>query len=298
MPDLTAEMRAVARELLEQGEVKCVVGWEKGTLWYQSPPAFIFRPEEVERLVWDDFCLANLSQYLLDDRYSNDRVALFVKGCDARGINRLLQDQQLKRERVYLIGVACPGLKDPAAAAGAPPGAAGELPLAPKCRTCTHRTPVVYDRLLGEPVPDAGPEAAARFSRVAELEKAGLDQAYQQWQGVFNRCIRCFACRNVCPACNCTYCCFDLDNPRWLEKEVTAGQSAFYLLTRGFHVAGRCIECGECERVCPMHLPLMDLNRKMIKDIDELFGPYEAGLRLEDRPPLGWYDLQDPDPFK
>jgi hypothetical protein len=41
----------------------------------------------------------------------------------------------------------------------------------------------------------------------------------------------------------------------------------------------------------------MQLNRKLIKDINEMFGPYEAGLNTEQRPPLTLYDTGDPEEF-
>ena len=59
----------------------------------------------------------------------------------------------------------------------------------------------------------------------------------------------------------------------------------------------RCVECGECERVCPMDLPLMLQNRKMLKDINELFGDYECGLSDDRAPILGEYDLSDRDEY-
>jgi formate dehydrogenase subunit beta len=72
-----------------------------------------------------------------------------------------------------------------------------------------------------------------------------------------------------------------------------------YHVIRAMHVAGRCVECGECERVCPVGIPLMLLNRKLIKDVNELFGPYEASLKLEEEasPPLSVYRPDDPDNF-
>jgi hypothetical protein len=36
MNDPTGEIRALARKLLESGEVHCLIGWEKGDLWFQS----------------------------------------------------------------------------------------------------------------------------------------------------------------------------------------------------------------------------------------------------------------------
>lgn len=296
MSDLTGQMRKVARELLEKGEVNYVIGWEKGTFPHQSPPFFARTPEDAERLVWDEYCVNNLAIYLLDDRYGDSKIGLFVKGCDSRGVVRILQDKQFPRERVYLIGIPCPGLKDPARALHTPPGQA--VPPAPKCEQCNHHNPVLYDVLLGEPVAEPAVSVAERFASVAELEAMNDDDRYEFWARQYDRCIRCFACRNVCPACNCTVCCFDLPRVGWLAKLVDRANNQFYGLTRALHVAGRCIECGECERACPMDIPIMRLNRKLIKDVNELFGTYEAGLDLEQLPPLGRYSLDDPEEFR
>ena len=54
-------------------------------------------------------------------------------------------------------------------------------------------------------------------------------------------------------------------------------------IIRAFHVAGRCTDCGECSRVCPQHIPLHLLNRKFIKDINELYGEYQAGADFDSR---------------
>lgn len=301
MSDITAKMRATARELLEKGEVKYVIGWEKGTFWYQSTPVFVEKPEETDKLVWDEFCLNNLAVYLLDDRQGEGKIGLFVKGCDSRGVVRLIQDKQFPRERVYLIGIPCPGLKDVKEAAALGQGA--DVPLAEKCRYCDHKNPVIYDVLIGEGAPEAAAEVAAtaaagdRFTEVKEIEAMDPGERYAYWTAQYDRCIRCFACRNICPACNCRECIFDQTAVGWLSKEVTGAGNQFYGLVRAFHVAGRCIECGECERVCPMDIPIMKLNRKIIKDINELFGENEAGVDLEKLPPLGLYSPDDPEEF-
>ncbi|WP_089609931.1 4Fe-4S dicluster domain-containing protein [Dehalobacterium formicoaceticum] len=284
MSDIQAKMQETAKDLLEKGEIKYVIGWEKGRFPNQSPPAFITSPEDANRLAWDDYCLAGTSKYLLDDKFPEGKIGVFVRGCDSRGVNRLIQDNQVKRENVYLIGIPCAGKKDPDT---------GEM--AKKCRECTHPNPVVFDVLLGEKVPET--DKPERFNDVIALEQKSPDEKYEYWAKQFDKCIRCYACRNVCPACNCRECFVDQYQVGWQGKQNNRAENQVFGLTRAYHIADRCVECGECERVCPMGLPLMELNRKLIKDLNELFGPYESGVDLEVKPPLGFYKNDDPDEY-
>lgn len=67
-------------------------------------------------------------------------------------------------------------------------------------------------------------------------------------------------------------------------------------IIRAFHVAGRCTDCGECSRVCPQGIPLHLFNRKFIKDIDELYGEYQAGEDTTRKAPLTDYTFEDAEP--
>ena len=117
------------------------------------------------------------------------------------------------------------------------------------------------------------------------------------WRGHIERCIRCYACRNACPACNCTECYADQYRVGWQGKQIDKAENQVYGLTRAFHVGDRCIECGECERVCPMGLPIMSQTRKILKDINDLWGSYECGLPTSRPHILGEFDLSDRDDF-
>ena len=83
----------------------------------------------------------------------------------------------------------------------------------------------------------------------------------------------------------------------WAGRANNRNSNQVYGLTRAFHVGDRCIECGECERVCPMGLPIMRQTKKMLKDINDLFGDYECGLNDSRPHVLGEFDLQDRDEF-
>ena len=67
-------------------------------------------------------------------------------------------------------------------------------------------------------------------------------------------------------------------------------------IIRAFHVAGRCTDCGECSRVCPQRIPLHLLNRKFIKDINEIYGEYQAGADTESKAPLNRFSTDDAEP--
>ena len=65
---------------------------------------------------------------------------------------------------------------------------------------------------------------------------------------------------------------------------------------RAFHVAGRCTDCGECSRVCPQGIPLHLFNRKFIKDINTLYGDFQAGFDLDAPCPLTSFTQDDAEP--
>ncbi|KAB2954566.1 4Fe-4S ferredoxin [Heliorestis acidaminivorans] len=313
MNSLIKEMQALAQELLASGEVKGVFGWTKGSRWYLTPPLFIQKAEDAIKLHYDEFAINNLTSLLLDYRNSDDKIAIFVKGCDSRGILRLIQDKQVNPEKVLVIGLPCPGMVDKEAVKDQ--RHVHDLPLLRKCQECRYPNPVLADRTLGdvqvtkEPgVPigitaeraiqkGVGSKGKERYQEVKEIEALSADEKYAFWQKQHEKCLRCYACRNICPACNCRECIFESDKKGWVNKAATTTDNAFFGITRAMHVAGRCVDCGECERVCPAGIPIMKINRKIMQDIDELFGTYDAGTDLEEAGPLNHFKLDDPEEF-
>lgn len=315
------KLRDIVRKLLAEGEIDYFIGYCQGSEPHHVVPCFVTREDEVRELVWGPLCVQNLSKYVLQARDLEGKVGVLVKGCDARAIVELLKQHQIERDRVVVVGVPCQGQVDARKLEkmlGVPMEevkrvedagdeflisvgeekreVAKEHVLRDKCFFCKHPTFFDYDFTLGDVVPASIEAREGEFDLVEELEELPLEERRAFWQKQFERCIRCNACREVCYACYCQECIFERKVPRWLDKPPLLPENEIYHLIRAVHLAGRCIDCGECERVCPMNIPLSRLYKKVQKDIAELF-EYEAGMELDTVPPLVDFKLDDQDPF-
>ena len=308
-----------AVSLLADGTVSCVLGWKKGEFDYDVTPVLFKSADELKaNFVWNDFCGANFSKYLVTKaEKATGKVLVFLKPCDTYSFNQLLTEHRFNREKVYAVGIPCEGMADIAkikAICGdgivsidcgekisvttlyndEPITIDAKDVLAERCVNCKSKKHVAYDELLGE---EGEVIASDRFDEVAKLEAMTPDERFAFWQGELSRCIRCNACRDACPACTCEKCVFD--NPKsGVENKSPANsfEEKMFHIIRAFHVAGRCTDCGECSRVCPQNIPLHLLNRKFIKDINCFYGEYQAGAEVGSRAPLVDYTTEDLEP--
>ncbi len=305
--------------LLNDGTVSAVLGWAKGEFDYDITPHLFKTEEEIkEGFVFNDFCGANFSKYLVaKTKKTEGKILVFLKPCDTYSFNQLLTEHRFDREKVYAVGIGCEGMADTGKLKALVDGIASvecrddamyittlyeDAPvkveysavLAERCINCKSKKHVAYDELMGE---DGEVIDSARFDQVAELEAMTADERFAFWQNELSRCIRCNACRDACPACTCEKCVFDNPNSG-VENKAPANsfEEQMFHIIRAFHVAGRCTDCGECSRVCPQNIPLHLLNRKFIKDINEFYGEYQAGETEGSRAPLVNYTVGDVEP--
>ena len=298
-----------AKELLSEGKVQKVVGWKKGLFEDDITPAVFASAEELDKgFVFNKYCAANLSKYLVkitrdievkksttrmnntmakqrdpnaqDAPIPQERVLVFLKPNDTYSFTQLLKENRITCDDVYAIGVPCQDTLD-----------GGEV-----CETCKNKKPVSCDELIGLEA-EVEPVESKRMAEVEKIEAMTADERNEFWKNEFSRCLRCNACRDICPACTCEKCVFD-NNKLYTSQKVaqTSFEESLFHIIRAWHVAGRCTDCGECSRVCPQHIPLYLLNRKFIKDINEIYGEYQAGSDMESKPAMLTFNAEgDPE---
>ena len=307
-----------AKSLLESGEVTRVLGWRKGENVWEVEPAFFGSIEELADFTYNAFCGANLSKYMIEASKLEGKTLVFLKPCDSYSFVQLLKEHRINREKAYIIGVGCEGkiraenlnVEGLLDITGADyPNAAEMLQvktlygdkevafkdaMLERCHVCKGKEHKIYDELLGESKDTLD---ADRFAEVAKIEAMTPEEKFAFFQEELSKCIRCNACRNVCPACSCRKCVFDSTKFDSQQKaNTTSFEEKMFHIIRAFHVAGRCTDCGECSRVCPQGIPLHLFNRKFIKDINELYGEYQAGSDLEAKSPLTSFTQEDAEP--
>jgi formate dehydrogenase subunit beta len=286
------EMRELAKKLLSDGTVQVVIGYEEGPRGVR--PAFVADAAQADKLTFDARCVHNLTTYLNPRRQHLTRlgkVAIVVKGCDARSVAGLVRECQVRREDLVILAVRCGGVvRDPSMSA--------ELTsetVADRCEGCEVREPKLFDHLLGE-LPPAPPSNTRLADKIAELKQMTVEERGAFWQEALSRCVRCHACREICPMCFCVQCRAEKNSPQWIEPSATPRANTAWQMMRVLHQAGRCADCHECERACPADIPLGLLVRHMAQVVEQRF-EYKTCDDPSVPAPMGVFRTDDAEEF-
>ena len=210
----------------------------------RTGPHLFTRAAELDGIALEPrYPLATLLKEVLA-RGATGRVGVVAHGCDERALVEMSKLGQVDLERIDLVGVAC---------------------TAEQARACLCTRPFPSRIDAGEPV-----EGVSREDVEAFLPEA------------FERCIKCYGCRNVCPVCICDECV--LEEACWVEPGGIPPSLPFHLI-RIYHVADKCVGCGMCEAACPMDIPLSRLHLHLLSRVGKLFD-YEPGGDAAARSPL------------
>ncbi|MGM0366527.1 MAG: 4Fe-4S dicluster domain-containing protein [Actinomycetota bacterium] len=309
--ELTEKIIEKAKDTFDQMDV--MVGYCQGSNPLKVSPCFIEKKEDLDKLIFNKLCINNLATYAYKlSKEVKGSIGMVLKPCDAKAVVQLVSEGLIERDRFKLLTVGCSGVidykkvlkkLDGARVLSADIGtekvevvtAEGKKSLktkdlyAEKCYWCgIYGNPPASDEFV-ESKDKLDVDKKDRYGDIKELEKLSLDDIYAYWEEEFSRCIRCYACRNVCPLEVCQdQCIVHLDYPNWQSQKSVPSENKFFQLIRVMHLAGRCVECGECERVCPQNISLLKMMKKMNQQIEELFG-FVPGTDAEKKPPLLTY---------
>ena len=327
MRDYSAEsgqLCAICKGLLASGAVELVLAWTSGP-GLTGREAMIAKGADqlIDRIVWSPFCTSSIATLIKRNRKALEgkNIGIVVKDCDRQALNVLLQEYVIKKENVVIIGVRCDGL---ASALMFPDATMASKVVSDEkgvqvdgkevawedfgfnaCLSCRYDS-MSADHVVGE---YARKKQVTELPHLKRLSGLSLSGRKEHFDALFGRCIRCYACREVCPVCACIECAIDPGEssitPRTtpLEKTSVAGwacrgrepsENAVFLMTRAMHMAGRCVRCGWCERACPAGIPLMELLDIVNENVLRVY-KYEAGKDPAAPPFLASFSDDDPD---
>lgn len=254
-------IRTEVNRLLTEGQIQGFLGLSEQE--GQVAPFLFTRPEELATLSLGDLKKAGDVRYPLNKllihlarQHPEQTWGVLIRGCDERGLVELFKWKQLNPARVVPVGLACPS----------------DL-----ARSCECPKPFPDRYLAGE---KGEPHKNESVSEVLSLSVQGR---FQHWLKEFSRCIKCYGCRDICPMCFCKEC--TLEEESLIQTGNVPPENPVFHLVRAVHMAGRCIDCGLCNEVCPADIPLRTLYKRVADILEEQTG-YRPGYSPEEKSPL------------
>jgi ferredoxin len=237
-------LKSTAKQLLEAGTVKVVIGYGKGTGGVPRP-IFIRSMERSGDLIFDKTCVQNLATYLTKSEVkAMGRMAIVATSKALRSLLQLAAEKQIREESVIALVVV--------------DGAVREL--------STFRA--IEEHLATEP--DTMSESDRQM--IEKLSAMPVNERRAFWAQELGRCVKCYACRSSCPMCYCERCTMDCNRPQWIPVASHALGNLEYHMVRAMHLAGRCVECGSCGTACPVGIPVHLLTFFAEESVRKQFG--------------------------
>jgi len=243
-------MKRRIKEWLASGRIDIFLG-AKMVDGHPLPHAFTRdRIEEIEEMVVGSVRYP-LEKFAAQLTAANPeiRIGILARDCTRRALNVLKMWNQIPEDRIETIDVnCCPSpLKAHAACSYLDPPETG-----------------LFKKHFGI-------DGSASLEAVEQYEPR---DRLSRWMYEFQKCIKCYGCRDACPVCFCSDC--TLEHKDLIGTGRLPPEAPIFHLVRAVHMAGRCVDCGLCEEACPADIPLRMLYRKVNALVDDLFD-YRAG---------------------
>ena len=242
---------------LKEGKVDIFLGY-KMVQGHPLPHCFTKEnPDEADELI------VGKARYSLEKMAANIaaqrpeiKIGLLVRDCNQRALNVLYVWNQLNPEQVETININCcpSNLKEH-----------GDCSYLSPQRTGSYKKQVGIDNNMD----------------VEDAEEFSQEERFNRWMYEFEKCIKCYGCRNICPVCFCQEC--SMEHNDLIATGTVPPEVPIFHLVRAVHMAGRCIDCGLCEDACPVDIPLRLLYRKVNQVVSDMFD-YRTGMRADQSP--------------
>lgn len=260
-------LKEIVISVLKEKKADGVLGLREGE-WGIIQPQIFSDPVQVKNLVMEPkWLLAKIAMSILRSSREGYRLAVVARGCDERALTELVKRNQIEKERLSTIGIACS---------------------AEQASVCLCRRPYPEKLHAGEPAAGVDPFLD---ETVQELLTGEAQERVEKWARLLKRCIKCYGCRNSCPICICIPC--KLEDEVWVETGVIPAEMTAYHLIRAFHLSDTCVACKACQEACPVNIPLLALQLSMREVLKNTYG-YEAGLDPEKRSPILYDFIKEP----
>ncbi|MFX0069834.1 MAG: 4Fe-4S ferredoxin [Candidatus Hermodarchaeota archaeon] len=321
-------MREIARNLFSEKKVDVIIGYSKGTVPLSSAPMLIIKEEDIDKLIWNNLCYANLAKYLvpripqlIDPEGNSLKIGIVSKGCVGRAIVHLAVEKQINLDNIKIIGIPCNGIINrkkiekeigereilEVSASGNDIVVKGKdfeqkFPfdkyINELCKVCKVKSPPNATNLSETCLGECQEVLNVKddFADIAEFEAKSSKEKWDYIKDLLETCTRCYACREACPMCYCNLCFVDQNKPIWFGKTTELSDIIVFHFIRAMHLAGRCVACGACSSVCPMGIDLNLITRKLEKIVKERFD-FTSGIETETLPPMMSFSMDDEEKF-
>lgn len=244
-----------AKEILSGAKAEILIGYEKAT-GNKARPIIISTVEDASKLIFNEFCIQNLANYLTKKDFKKyKKIAIVSTVHTVKSILQLASENQVKEEQLIIIGITPEG----------------------------KIVDILDFKTAEQFVKENKIEADAKEIELIEKIKAmSVEERFAFWTATFADCTKCYACRSVCALCYCERCTVECNNPQWIPTAShTEGNFEWHIM-RAMHLAGRCVDCKECARACPVGIPLNIITKFMSDSIFEEFGTEAGTLAVVD----------------
>jgi len=250
-------MKARVKRWLEEGIVDLFLGY-KMVMGHPLPYSFTKADlDAVDEMVDGParYSLEKVATHIAQAK-PEIKIGMLARDCNQRALNVLTIWNQLKPAQVQTVTVNCcpSNLKDHG--------------------DCSYLDPE-------RPGPVKQATGIDNTLRPEDLEQMAAPERFSRWMAEFQKCIKCYGCRNICPVCFCKEC--SLEHGDLIGRGSLPPEVPIFHLVRATHMAGRCIDCGLCEDACPVDIPLRLLYRKVNEIVKTVFD-YETGSSADQSP--------------